>query len=62
MRVGLSHYSTEIYSSKTICAKNICHLSFYRSDPFIEEGCEDDRCLVTDADHLSSVIPYGSAA
>lgn len=35
-----------------------CHLSFYVPEPFVGLGFGYDRCLVTDTDHLSSIINF----
>ena len=44
---------------RKLCQSN-CHLSFYPSDPFIEEAFGNDRWGVMDPFHLSSVIPERS--
>ena len=41
---------------RKLCQSN-CHLSFYPSDPLVEEAFGNDRWGVTDPFHLSSVIP-----
>ena len=51
---------TITFSTKLEFAKMICHLSFYEPEPFVGLCFGYDRCLVTDTDHLSSIINFGT--
>ena len=54
----LLSFFTITFSTKLEFAKMICHLSFYVPEPFVGLCFGYDRCLVTDTDHLSSIINF----
>ena len=53
-------FYTLTFSTKLEFAKMICYLSFYVPEPFVYLCFGYDRCLVTDTDHLSSIINFGT--